>query len=133
MRYQIFIVEDHPVIRAIYHELIARAPSLQLSGEATTAAEALQALRSQRPHLILLDLILPDNNGTALLQKLKKLYPRLPVLVVSGEDAFIYARLARQAGADAYLDKMHAGDRLIDTILELLKATDATQNQAESP
>lgn len=128
MRYQVFVVEDHPVIRAIYRELIARAPSLQLSGEATTATEALQALRSQRPHLVMLDLILPDNHGTALLQKLKTLYPHLLVLVVSGQDAMIYAHLALQAGANAYLDKMNAGEKLIDTILELLKAKDCTDD-----
>jgi len=123
MLYQIFVIEDHPAIRAIYREILARKTNLQICGEAATGAEALQKLTEECPHLVLLDIVLPDQNGLVLLQQIKVLYPQLPVLVVSGEDAHTYKPLALQAGASGYIDKTHAGILLLEAILRQVEGT----------
>ncbi|MEZ4617642.1 MAG: response regulator [Caldilineaceae bacterium] len=71
------------------------------------------AAASARPSTIaLLDIMLPDINGVALLKQLKAYYPHLLVLVISSEDEEIYAPITAQAGASGYMNKCYAGTTL---------------------
>ena len=130
MNYQIMVIEDHPAIRTIYREMIARTSNLQVGAEASTAAEALASLAEQCPDLILLDIVLPDKSGLELLRQIKELYPQLPVLVVSGEDPHVYEPVSLRVGASGYIDKIDVGELLIATILEQLgEVKDASSDQ----
>ncbi|MEZ4680179.1 MAG: response regulator transcription factor [Caldilineaceae bacterium] len=113
---KVFVIEDHPAIRAAYRQILARVPDLQISGEATTGSEALRKLAGHIPTIVLLDIMLPDINGVALLKQLKAYYPHLLVLVISSEDEEIYAPITAQAGASGYMNKCYAGNNLVKQI-----------------
>lgn len=106
MRHQIFIVEDHPIIREIYVQLIQRVPDLEVWGQATTGVQALARVTRDIPDLVLLDIALPEMNGIEVLRRLLAEHPDLLVLVISGQEEDVYARQALLTGAKGYLDKL---------------------------
>jgi CheY-like chemotaxis protein len=74
---------------------------------ATNGSEALEALRTYEPDLILLDVKMPDMNGFDLLDRIKKV-PRLavkPVVFISAMDDFDARKVARDLGATDYIVK----------------------------
>ena len=106
---RIFIVEDHPVVRKGYVAFISREANLEVCGEAVSAQEALKLLPESNPDMVVLDVSLPGNmNGIDLLRELKQLYPKLPVLVVSGNEEAVYGELVVKTGAWGYVMKGNA-------------------------
>lgn len=132
MSYQIFIIEDHPVIRSAYQQLIERAADLDICGEATTAREALEQLPYVEANIVLLDLSMPGTNGLELLREIKRLYPSLLVLVVSGQIEQLYKERALEYGASGYIDKLYAAGVLTDTIRALLENSQLSGEQPKA-
>jgi two-component system, NarL family, invasion response regulator UvrY len=101
----ILLVDDHPVVRqGIARILAAEIPDLALA-EAVDGASALGHLRTRAPHLVLLDLTLPDDSGLSLLRKIRREFPAVPVMIVSMHPADQFAQRALQAGAVGYVAK----------------------------
>lgn len=117
---RILIVDDHPLLRQGVAGLIDREPDLQVCGEAQSATEALQAARSLRPDLALVDISLGERSGLELIKDLKIQHETLPVLVLSMHDESIYAERALRAGAQGYITKKSGGKALLKAIREVL-------------
>jgi two-component system, OmpR family, response regulator MprA len=114
----VLIVEDDAMIRtALVRALSARQHSTMT---APTALEGLQSLVANRPDVVLLDLGLPDLDGSALLAMIRAVSD-VPVIVVSARDdgAGIVALL--DAGADDYLVKPFALEELLARLRALLR------------
>jgi DNA-binding NarL/FixJ family response regulator len=105
---RIFLVEDHPVTREGFAQLINYQDDLQICGEAATAAEARQGIPVARPDLAVVDVSLPDGDGVELVRELRAKLPGLPILVLSMHDQTLYAGRALQAGACGYVMKQEA-------------------------
>lgn len=118
---QVLIVDDHPVTRQGLRALIDSQPNLHVCGEASSAAEAMQLLESQRPHLAIVDVSLKETNGLELTKTLKSHAPDLPILVVSMHDEALFAERALRAGAMGYVMKQEAGDKVATAIQHLLQ------------
>jgi DNA-binding response OmpR family regulator len=117
----VLIVEDDAMIRtALVRALSARQHSTMT---APTALDGLQSLVAHRPDVVLLDLGLPDLDGSALLAMIRSVSD-VPVIVVSARDdgAGIVALL--DAGADDYLVKPFAADQLDARIRAVLRRAD---------
>jgi DNA-binding NarL/FixJ family response regulator len=101
----VLLVDDHPVVRqGIARILAAEIPDLALA-EAVDGASALDHLRTRAPHLVLLDLTLPDDSGLSLLRKIRREFPAVAVMIVSMHPADQFAQRALQAGAVGYVAK----------------------------
>ena len=121
--HRILIVEDHPVIRQSYVMLLEREADLEISGEATTAQQAiswLAAAENRLPDLVLVDVSLPDMSGINLIRQLLVQHPTLLMLVVSGHDDELYAERALGAGARGYLNKTKLAEAMVPTIRRVL-------------
>ncbi|MGH7970984.1 MAG: response regulator, partial [Limisphaerales bacterium] len=79
-RKQILIVDDHPMMREGLAQLIDHEPDLAAAVQASTAAQALEAIALKKPDLALIDISLPDKNGLELIKDLQALHPDLPTL-----------------------------------------------------
>src|SRR5258705_12297031 len=79
----ILIIEDEPAIRRLLRTTL-NAQGYQV-GEATTGAEGLAAIESQRPDLVTLDLGLPDIDGLEIIRRLRNNSP-LPLIVLTARD-----------------------------------------------
>jgi two-component system, OmpR family, KDP operon response regulator KdpE len=126
-RARVLIVEDEPaLLRALRIDLRARGYEVQTAG---TGRDAL-ALASQRPpDVVLLDLGLPDGDGTAVITALRG-WSRAPVIVLSGRTSAQDKIGALDAGADDYVTKPFAMDELLARLRAVLRRDDAARPAA---
>jgi two-component system chemotaxis response regulator CheB len=82
-RTRILIVDDSAVIRSLLRAVISADPCLEVAGTAADGADALQAIDSVRPDLVLLDVEMPNMDGLATLRALRARAYRMPVVMVS--------------------------------------------------
>jgi DNA-binding NarL/FixJ family response regulator len=114
------VIDDHPVVRQGLALLIDREADLTVCGQAEDAREALDAIASLQPDIVVLDISLGGQDGLEVLKKLRALDHDLPVLVLSMHDELIYAERALRAGADGYIMKQEATDRVLTAIRRIL-------------
>src|SRR6202021_848232 len=119
-RCKVFLIDDHPIVRQGLALFIDREPVLMVCGGAGGAASALQAMREAAPDFVVLDISLDGPDGLELLKTLRVRYPNLPVLVLSMHDEAVYAERALRAGANGYIMKQEATDRVLTAIRHIL-------------
>ena len=117
---KVFLVDDHPIVRQGLALFIEREPDLMVCGEAEDANSALQAIRDAAPDFVILDISLNGPDGLELLKTLRMRYPNLPALVLSMHDESVYAERALRAGANGYIMKQEAADKVITAIRHIL-------------
>ncbi len=119
MPFAIFVVEDHPVMREVYADVIASEPDLVLHGAVTSVEEALDDLVATDAagcDLILTDYRLPGRSGVELVREAGVRWPGIPVLVISAHEEDAFEREARDAGAVAFLAKRNLFRNLVPAI-----------------
>ena len=82
--------------------------------------QVLEAVQQQRPHLVLLDMHMPEINGSEVAYKLKKHLPDLKIVMLSGFESLQEVAQAKASGADGYAFKSDPTIVLVDTILEVM-------------
>src|ERR1700730_1347454 len=95
---RILIVDDHPMMRQGLRTLISHQQDLTVCGEAETAGQALEAVATLMPDLILTDITLPGRNGIELIKDISAIKPGLLILVISTHDESLYAERVLRAG-----------------------------------
>jgi DNA-binding NarL/FixJ family response regulator len=126
---KILIVDDHPMVREGLRGTIKGEPDLEICGEAENASQALEALKTTKPDLVLMDISLPGKSGLELIKDLKVMHPGLPVLVLSMHDESLYAERVLRAGAGGYITKQQRPEVLIAAIREVLAGHTYVSNQ----
>jgi DNA-binding NarL/FixJ family response regulator len=117
---RIIIVDDHPLFRKGLVQLIDNTDDgLAVCGEASDAAEALGTIRQLKPDMAIVDLSLPGANGIELIKNLRAEFPKLPILVLSMHDESLYALRALRAGAQGYVMKQEALEKVIGAIRDV--------------
>lgn len=119
-QYSILVVDDHPIIRHGVSQTLGFEPDLQVVAEASSAAEALDALRKFSADLAVIDVSLNGTNGIELIKQIRTEHPRLPLLVLSMHDESLYALRALRAGAGGYIMKREAPDLLLTAVRRVL-------------
>ncbi|WP_336715794.1 response regulator [Arthrobacter sp. USHLN218] len=102
---KVLIVDDDFMVAKVHAGFVKQAAGFSVAGVAHTGAQALEAVRTLRPDLVLLDIHLPDINGLDLLQQLRRLDPELDVLVISAAREMDTVRRALRGGIVHYLMK----------------------------
>jgi DNA-binding NarL/FixJ family response regulator len=113
------IVDDHEVVRVGLRTLLSRAENVEVVGEASTPAEAIENTRSLLPDVVLLDVRLGEGNGFDACREIQKLERDVKVLVLTSfaDDNVIVEAIS--AGADGYLLKEVNRDVLVSSILKV--------------
>jgi DNA-binding NarL/FixJ family response regulator len=117
---QIFVVDDHPIVRRGLAQLIDCEADLQVCGQGEDVDDSFKAIKTAVPDLVLLDISLGDGDGVALLKRLRALDADLPVLMLSMHDESLYAERALRAGANGYVMKQEAPEILLAAIRRVL-------------
>ena len=102
---KILLVDDHPVVRQGFTQLIDQTPDLQVCGEADDVPKAIAAIAATKPDLVIVDLSLAGASGLDVISEAKVRYPTLPLFVLSMHDETLYAERALRAGARGYAMK----------------------------
>lgn len=120
MPYRIFLVEDHPIMRRTYAQVLKRETDFVLCGSVASAEEALIALADTTCDLLVTDMALPGMDGIELAERVRGLFPDLPTLVISAHSDEVFVQRAYRAGARAYLGKQNLAGTLIPTVRGIL-------------
>jgi two-component system, NarL family, nitrate/nitrite response regulator NarL len=115
----IMIIDDHVVIRSGLRMLIEHDQRMQVVAMAGNRAEALERAASERPNVIILDLILGDEDGLTFLPELCEASPNSRVLVLTGVQNPDAHRRAIRRGAMGIVLKEHAADQLLKAIMKV--------------
>lgn len=118
---QILLVDDHPIVRQGLGQLINHAPDLAVCASVEDGQEAIDYVKQTRPDLVVVDLTLKDRSGLDVVKELKAMDGTLPVLVLSMHDESLHAERALRAGAQGYIMKEEATERVLDAIRQVLK------------
>ena len=116
----IMIIDDHPMVRSGYRQLIESETGFSVCGEAGSIHEALRLIANCRPTLAIVDLALPDGNGLELIRRILVKYPDILVLVCSMYAEELFSDRALRAGAKGYINKQEAGEQVMTAIRQIL-------------
>lgn len=112
---QIGLVDDSVVLRLAIKNVL-ESSGYEVSLEAGSSTELFQKLSEKQPDLLLLDVFFPTENGLDILARLRKQYPNVKVLMVTGLKQETIAEEAKRLGADGILYKPFDTDDLLNAI-----------------
>ena len=113
---RIFLVDDHQLVRDGIKSLLQGAGNIYILGEASTGKECFEKIALEPPHVLILDISLPDTSGIEITRRITAEYPSVKVLILSmytNEDFIINAV---KAGAKGYLPKNTSREELLHAI-----------------
>jgi len=117
---KILLADDHAVVRQGLKLILADHFKKAVFGQARNATEALFRITKEHWDVLVLDITMPGRSGLEILQDVKRLRPKLPVLVLSmhPEDQFAVRML--KAGAGGYMTKESADEELVGAIQKVV-------------
>jgi len=120
MKARVFVVDDHPVTLLGVEQLINNQADMTVCGSAADTVMAFQGIDATAPDLMITDLSLKGSDGLELVKQIRPLHPKLKVLILSMHDESLYALRALRAGAQGYVMKAEASEKLLSAIRQVL-------------
>lgn len=117
---EVFLVDDHPIVRRGLQLLLNLEAGFKVCGEADSGPVALERILALKPDVAIVDLSLKSSNGLELIKQLRALLPELKILVFSMAAEGIYAERAMRAGANGYLTKEEGSEKAVEALRHLV-------------
>lgn len=125
----ILVVDDEP------HIVLGLKDALEFEGfrvvTASTGSDAVVAFEAERPDAVLLDLMLPDQNGYQVCQRLRQVDPRVPVIMLTAKSQEADKIRGLDSGADDYVTKPFSLGELTARIRALFRRAQPVKGQEE--
>ena len=113
---KVLIVDDHPVFRDGLRNVLNSAEGLVVIGEAQDGADALQAVQTLQPDVVIMDINIPVLNGMQATRQIKSSHPDIQVIMLTAYDDDEQIFHAIRTGASAYYPKDVSPESLVRTI-----------------
>jgi two-component system nitrate/nitrite response regulator NarL len=113
---RLLIVDDHPVVRRGIRMSLAQTPRVQIVGEGGDGREALLLARELKPDVVLMDIDMPQMNGLAVTDLLRREMPDVKVLILSTYSNSDYVMRIIQCGARGFVLKEAAPEEVVQAI-----------------
>jgi pilus assembly protein CpaE len=113
---RILIVDDIADTRENLAKLIGFEPDMEVAGTAGGGQEAVNLAKKERPHVILMDINMPDMDGITATEIISNTVPESPIIMMSVQGEQDYLRRSMLAGAREFLVKPFSADELINSI-----------------
>lgn len=117
---RVLIVDDHPLVRTGFVQLISDEPDLEVCGEAADETQALEIVAREGPDLVIIDLSLAGGSGINLIERIRAHRADVAMLVASMHDESLFAERVLGAGALGYINKQEAPTNIIRAIRRVL-------------
>jgi DNA-binding NarL/FixJ family response regulator len=126
----VFLLDDHEILRLGVRELLSAEPDIDVIGEAGTAASALARLPALRPDVAVLDVRLPDGDGVAVCREIRSKLPETACLMLTayGDDRALLGAI--MAGAAGYVTKQTCGADLVSAVRAVASGQSTLDPQA---
>jgi len=112
----VLIVDDHAIARLGLRAMLESDPQVQVVGEASSGAEALERTEQLQPSVVLMDIKMPNMDGLETTRLLKNQHPATSVIILTNHDEEAMVVEAVRVGAGGYLLKDASRDLLVSTI-----------------
>ncbi len=116
MGYRIVIADDHQIVRQGLRTLLEKEPDMQVVGEAKDGRQTLSVVRECIPHLVVMDVKMPDLNGIEATRQIHSEFPQVKVLALSIYSDCRFVKDMLKAGASGYMLKDCAFEELAQAI-----------------
>src|SRR5215468_11124952 len=113
---RILTADDHPLLREGIAALIKAQRDMELVAEASDGEEAIKQFRLHRPDVTLMDVQMPNVNGTEAISRIREEFPEARILVLSTYAGDVQVLRAMKAGARGYILKGNVRTELLDAI-----------------
>lgn len=123
----ILLVDDNDVVRKIARLFLETQTDLEICGEAVDGMDAIEQAQRLKPDLILLDLAMPNMNGAEAAPIIKRMFPKVPIVLFTLYKEQIGSALFSKLGIDAVFSKPDGGWKLVECVRGLL------QEKAQAP
>jgi two-component system invasion response regulator UvrY len=110
------IVDDHANVRQYLRDYLQSCPGLSVVAEGSNGAKAAQIATEVAPDVLLMDLVMPGQNGMDALAAIRSRAPHVPVLILSGYPEEFYALMLLQRGAAGFLQKNCEPELIVEAI-----------------
>jgi len=119
-RVRMIIADDHLLMREGLRSLLENEERFSIVGEADNGQEAVELARKLMPHLVVMDVSMPDLNGIEATRRILEENPNIKVVALSGHSNMVFVREILDAGASAYVLKSRAYEDLIRAVDEVM-------------
>lgn len=120
--YRLMIVDDEFNIRdGIANAIPWSEHGVEIAGEATNGAEALEIIDKTKPDIVITDIYMDNMNGLEFAEKLKKKHPEIKIIILSGYDEFEHAKRAIELKVFSYLLKPVLPEELLKIVEEVIE------------
>jgi len=102
---RVLIVDEYPLFCMGLTSLLKLVPGYSVVGTAATVADALKIAEKEKPHLVIMEIHIGNENGMELITQLKIKYPEILILVMSMHDERYYSERILRLGAQGYIMK----------------------------
>jgi DNA-binding NarL/FixJ family response regulator len=113
---RILLADDHVILRQGTRQLLEHESDMDVVGEASDGAEAVELVTKLKPDVVIIDVAMPGMNGIEATKKIKEILPATNILVLTGYDYDEYIFSLLEIGAAGYLLKDVSGDELVGAI-----------------
>jgi DNA-binding NarL/FixJ family response regulator len=129
---KVLLADDTAFMRSAIRSLLGREPAIELVGEAQNFAESLSLTRKFKPHVVILDLHMPDSSNLTPMNVSEGLRAyQAAILAISVWNDENTLALARSYGASELLDKMRLGQELIPAVMKLGSGFEPSRDVAQ--
>ena len=118
---KLVIADDHEIVRAGIKRLISVDKTIKVIGEASNGADAVELIKSSKPNVALIDILMPEMTGIEAVAKLKSMNLSTFVVMLTAFEDSKHLEEALNAGADGYLTKDIGSKDLINSIHKVLE------------
>ena len=115
-RLRVLLAEDHETVRDALHLLLETRGNLEIVANVPDGVSAVDAARTLKPDVAVLDIAMPGLNGLAATREIKRQAPDVAVVVLTRHSEPVYVQELLAAGAAGYVLKQSAFDVLLDAI-----------------
>lgn len=116
MKIRLLLVDDHQIVRAGLRMLFQAEPDMEIVGEASSGSEALSAVATLQPDVVIMDVAMPGMNGIEATRRIRETNPTTAVLALTMHEDEQYFFEMLNAGAAGYIPKRAAPDDLVAAI-----------------
>jgi DNA-binding NarL/FixJ family response regulator len=113
------VVDDHELLRNKICLLLSGEPDLDVVGQAAGGIEAIRKAEQYQPHVVLLDISIPELNGIMAAPLIKRAAPGTEILMVTNHSNSFMVRSAFRAGVRGYLNKTDLGLELVGAVRQV--------------
>jgi len=113
---RVLIADDQALVRTGFRVILNAEPDLEVVGEAADGRETIEAVRTQRPDVVLMDIRMPNLDGIEATRRLAAAAPAPRVLILTTFDLDQYVYEALRAGASGFLLKDASAEELLQAV-----------------